>query len=197
MMSNGNNNRLENIEIRKLTADDAEKLIDIDRSEYIKTGYVIRKGNLEVDPVNCNVPRWSTAGKGDFNILNRIVSLRNKLQNGDLGLGAFACNGLMVGYVILQYNLTDTMAQLSELYVSRQYRRCGLATKLVDMIIEDARKGTENSRGGVSEMYVSSVPSESAVGFYKSKGFELAANDKLHPLLYAQEPDDIHMILKL
>jgi hypothetical protein len=48
---------------------------------------------------------------------------------------------------------------------------------------------------GSKRIYVSAVPSESAVGFYKSFGFDLVAE----PLseLYELEPDDIHMILEL
>jgi hypothetical protein len=43
-------------------------------------------------------------------------------------------------------------------------------------------------------IYVSSVPSDSAVGFYLSRGFR--PTDPL-PDLLAKEPDDIHMVLSL
>ena len=48
---------------------------------------------------------------------------------------------------------------------------------------------------GADQLYVSAVPSESAVGFYRSQGFRLA--DEVHPDLYELEPDDIHMIKEL
>jgi hypothetical protein len=43
-------------------------------------------------------------------------------------------------------------------------------------------------------IYVSSVPSDSAVGFYLSRGFKLT---EPLPDLWAREPDDIHMLLAL
>ena len=44
-------------------------------------------------------------------------------------------------------------------------------------------------------MYVSATPSESAVGFYRSLGFEQVT--AVNPQLFALEPEDIHMILPL
>ena len=44
-------------------------------------------------------------------------------------------------------------------------------------------------------LYVSAVPSESAVGFYLKQGFE--PTEDVHPDLYELEPEDIHMILNL
>jgi hypothetical protein len=43
-----------------------------------------------------------------------------------------------------------------------------------------------------SGMYVSAVPSESAVGFYQSQGFE--PTDTPIPTLFELEPEDIHMV---
>ena len=40
-------------------------------------------------------------------------------------------------------------------------------------------------------MYVSAVPSESAVGFYRSQGF--TPTQEVDEELYALEPEDIHM----
>jgi hypothetical protein len=41
-------------------------------------------------------------------------------------------------------------------------------------------------------MYVSAVPSGSAVGFYLSRGCELA--EEPHRDLFAHEPEDIHLV---
>ena len=45
---------------------------------------------------------------------------------------------------------------------------------------------------GAMSMYVSATPSGSAVGFYMSRGCQLAARP--HPALFAKEPEDIHLI---
>jgi hypothetical protein len=44
-------------------------------------------------------------------------------------------------------------------------------------------------------MYVSATPTGSAVGFYLGRGCRLA--DPVHPDLFAQEPEDIHLVCPL
>jgi hypothetical protein len=48
---------------------------------------------------------------------------------------------------------------------------------------------------GAVRMYISSIPSSSAVGFYLAQGCKLA--EEVDPELYALEPEDIHLILDL
>jgi hypothetical protein len=50
----------------------------------------------------------------------------------------------------------------------------------------------EAKKAGAKRMYVSAVPSESAVGFYLSQGFE--PTDTPIPALFELEPQDIHMV---
>ena len=57
------------------------------------------------------------------------------------------------------------------------------------------RRMTESELPKAENVYVSATPSESAVGFYKSLGFTLIAEPL--PELFALEPEDIHMILKI
>ena len=51
------------------------------------------------------------------------------------------------------------------------------------------------SKGGAKQIYVSVVPSESAVGFYLSEGFSPV--DEPLPELLELEPEDIHMVKNL
>ena len=107
-------------------------------------------------------------------------------------LGAFE-HASLLGFAIFRPNLTDSltdsMAQLAVLHISRDFRRKGIARALTEQVVQLARKS------GAKSLYVSATPSESAVGFYRSQGFELV--DDPHPELYALEPDDIHMIKTL
>ena len=48
---------------------------------------------------------------------------------------------------------------------------------------------------GAESIYVSAVPTGSAVGFYLRQGCRLA--DPVHPALFAKEPDDIHLVRSL
>jgi hypothetical protein len=49
--------------------------------------------------------------------------------------------------------------------------------------------------GGARELYVSAVPSVPAVGFYLARGFRVA--EEVDPGLFAQEPEDIHLVKPL
>lgn len=61
------------------------------------------------------------------------------------------------------------------------------------------RPGQEVARlaraDGARRLYVSAIPSGSAVGFYRSHGFE--PTDQPDEALFRLEPHDIHRILEL
>jgi GNAT superfamily N-acetyltransferase len=67
-------------------------------------------------------------------------------------------------------------------------RRRGVASALMDEMKYRARDL------GARAMYVSAVPSESALHFYLSRGFR--PTEPL-PEAFAKEPEDIHMLLPL
>jgi ribosomal protein S18 acetylase RimI-like enzyme len=107
------------------------------------------------------------------------------VRNGGVLLGAFDGDRL-VGVAILRYKLTDTMAQLAVLHVSKDYRRHRIGQRLTQEVIRLAKAD------GARELYVSGTPSELALGFYRAQGFELARQP--HAELYDLEPEDIHMV---
>ena len=160
---------------------------EIDRSEHVTTGYSYENGKLRAEQVDWRVPRWPEFG-GDFSVKARIEQFAPILRDGGGMLGALD-GPLLVGFAILRYRLTERQAQLVALFVSRGYRRRGIATRLTSQIAHLA-KGD-----GAKELYVSATPSESAVGFYMSQGFRLA--EEVNEALYALEPEDIHMIRRL
>jgi hypothetical protein len=49
--------------------------------------------------------------------------------------------------------------------------------------------------GAACELYASAVPSVPAVGFYLAQGFRVAG--EVDPDLFAQEPEDIHLVKPL
>jgi GNAT superfamily N-acetyltransferase len=100
-------------------------------------------------------------------------------------LGAFA-DGDLVGIALLGGEVAPGVRQLALLFASRSHRRRGVAGSLADAIEKLARAS------GARALYVSSVPTDPAVGFYLARGFR--PTEPL-PEPYAEEPDDIHMIL--
>lgn len=81
------------------------------------------------------------------------------------------------------------MAELAVLHVSRAYRRQGIGTRLLTEVLRLAKES------GAQSIYVSAAPTGSAVGFYRSKGFEPTIEP--HPELYEAEPEDIHMTKRI
>ena len=106
----------------------------------------------------------------------------------DVVMGAFD-GATLIGMASLRYRLTETMAQLVSLHVSRAYRRHGVATRLLHELMRLARLSKAR------ELYVSANPSASAVGFYTRLGFAPTAD--VNQRLYDFEPEDIHMTLTL
>jgi len=163
------------------------RIREIDRSEHVTTGYVVEDGRLRAQAVDWRVPRWPAEGDG-FSVEAIVSGLQPILEDGGVLLGAFD-GPLLVGFAVLRYRLAERMAELASLFVSRAYRRRGIASRLTARVAQLARAD------GADELYVSATPSESAVGFYLSQGFRLA--EEVNEELYALEPEDVHMIKTL
>lgn len=175
--------------IRPLQLHELERLSEINRTERIRVGYRQEGEKLIRMDVNWDAPNWFPEGEE-----HSIPSLLRSL--GDLAdeapdtvfLGAFEAGGL-IGIAAWRPRLTDTMSQLAFLHVDCHHRRKGVASALCNEI---DRRAIED---GLPEMYVSATESESAVGFYRSRGFRPTATP--HPGLLAIEPMDIHMIRRM
>lgn len=175
------------MELRQLAADDVQLIGDIDRSEEIHVGYAVEAGELVARHVNWVVPTWDPEGSGEHSVARRIAHWRPVLERGAVLIGAFEDDDL-AGLVIVEPDFDHDMAWLALLHVSRPFRRQGVATALWDAGVRIA------AESGASSMYVSATPSESAIGFYLSKGCDLT---QPHPVLFVDEPEDIHLALSL
>ena len=176
------------IEIKQLDADKIARISEIDRSEHVTKGYKFQNGRLVSKTVDWNVPRWPMDGSDDFSVRGMLKFLTPILEAGGILLGALDGDDL-AGLAVLRPHLEEQMAQLVALFVSKDYRRKGIARRLTEEAIRLARDY------GDRRLYVSATPSESAIGFYLSQGFKLA--EKVHPMLYELEPEDIHLIKDL
>jgi ribosomal protein S18 acetylase RimI-like enzyme len=177
------------IEMRQMESSDIGRIAEIDRSEHITLGYFYRDGKLEAEEVDWHVPRWCADHRSEHSVQANIEAWKPYLkQHGGTMFGAFD-GDLLVGFAIFRPKLTEDVAQLAVLHVSREYRRRGIAAALAEKV---HRLAVES---GAKMLYVSATPSESAVGFYTSQGFRLAK--EVHPELYALEPEDIHMVKAL
>jgi GNAT superfamily N-acetyltransferase len=176
------------VRIKQLPNEDINRAGEVDRSEHVTRGYVFRNGLLESQQVDWQVPRWSADPVSGFSVQSRIDGWKPILDRGGVLLGALDGDRL-AGFALMLPELSEGMAQLAGLYVDHAYRRLGVATSLVTEVERLAREA------GAERLYVSAIPSESAVAFYLEHGFE--PTHEVNEELFALEPDDIHMIKHL
>ncbi len=175
------------IRIRRMDVDEIGKLREINRSEVIRVGYRQEGTELIEMAVHWDTPPWFD-GDGEHSFGEMIGMAEHYLDLGGTAIGAFDDNRL-AGFAVYRPRLRPTMGQLAILHVSDGYRRSGIASRLHAQVLALARSD------GATALYVSATPSESAVGFYLSKGF--VPTSEPVPELLAEEPEDIHMVLQL
>jgi len=172
--------------VERLPSDGLQRFREIDRSEEVAVHYRQVGSRLVAKRVNDSVPNFFA--EGDFHSIPELVKRWQPVVDaGGVLLGAFE-EGHLAGIALLGGEVAAGVYQVALLFVSRPHRGRGVATALMNEVEQLARN--ENARA----LYVSSVPSDSAVGFYLSRGFRPA--DPL-PELFAEEPEDIHMLLPL
>jgi GNAT superfamily N-acetyltransferase len=172
--------------IEQLGREGLYRFSEIDRSEDVRIHYRMAGRELVAEEVIDPVPNFLAEGE-HHSIPHLVGEWQPVVDAGGVLLGAFDGDRL-VAIALLGNEVAPGVHQLALLFVSRPYRRSGVASLLLDEVerLALSRKATA--------IYVSSVPSDSAVGFYRSRGFELT---EPLPDLWAKEPDDIHMVRAL
>lgn len=172
--------------IRHMAISELDRLGAIDHSEQIKQQYKSHGGVLELIEVDIDAPRWGEPG--ERSVQQYIDSWKPLLEGGGVLLGAFDGDRL-AGIAIYEPFLSAGLANFAVLYVSRSYRRNGIAQRLTDEVVRLARAD------GAARIYVSATPTRGTIDFYLRQGFEPLETPDARML--ALEPDDIHMERKL
>lgn len=175
--------------LRELGVDDVWRIGEIDRSERVDVEYTVTDHRIVERPVSMReVPTWRVAGTGPHTVADVVGFVEPIVAGGATFLGAFDGDTL-AGVGVVDATFEPGVAWLAFLHVTRRYRRSGVASTLWEAAAEVARDA------GAATMYVSATPTGSAVGFYLSRGCELA--EPVHRDLYELEPDDIHLTCRL
>ena len=174
--------RIGDVVVRKLTKEELSRACEIDVSESGDIVYKRIDADIHPEKESWTRPRW------DADDWRRNVDRWATRMRWNVVLGAFYEKRL-VGLASLRYRLAEDTAQVVSLHVSRDYRRRGIAARLIRELI---RLAQEN---GARKLYVSATPSESALGFYMSQGF--VPTKHVNKELFDLEPEDIHMIREL
>lgn len=174
------------MQVKIMPNHELSRLAEIERAEEIPQAYFMEDGELVLKDVGWRAGSWQP--EGDFSVGHYVEEFGPMLEAGGVLLGVFDGERL-AGLGVLRYKLTESMAQLALLHVSREYRGRGVGTLLTQEMFRLARED------GASYIYVSSIPTKNSVDFYRGQGFELTPEP--HPELFALEPEDIHMVCAL
>ncbi|TJY43872.1 GNAT family N-acetyltransferase [Cohnella pontilimi] len=170
----------------EMTKEQAHKIAEIDRSETIDFIYSYSYGQLQETATNHEAPGW------DDGLIRELQErFQYELSNGGMAIGAYD-GELLVGFGVLGHKfrgMERNQLQVDLMYVSRNYRRKGIGTRILDELSDEAR------RRSAKYLYISSTETRSAVYFYKNNGGEIT--DTVDLELFEKEPHDIHMIKKL
>ncbi|MCU0506353.1 MAG: GNAT family N-acetyltransferase [Chloroflexi bacterium] len=169
--------------IRELTLDELRLATAIDVTE--DGGVVLEQRGTAV---TARAEEWHRPPRSPERWAEFEAGWRAFIPDAGCALGAFD-GPRLVGIATLRRGVRPGMDQLEALFVDRAHRRMGVAAALTAGIEARARSG------GARVLYVSATPSESAVGFYASRGFVPTADPI--PELLALEPEDVHMVLAL
>lgn len=178
------------VRIRRLEPSDVALVASIDRSEHVEVQYLVDDGRLvEVRVSVADIPPWDPEGSGGHSVASHIAFCASAVADGAALFGAFDDDGELMGLATVHPTFEPGLAWLATLHVSRPHRRRGAASALWDAGVALAREA------GARALYVSATPTGSAVGFYLGRGCRLA--DPVHPQLFADEPEDIHLVCPL
>ncbi|MFZ6003353.1 MAG: GNAT family N-acetyltransferase [Actinomycetota bacterium] len=178
------------VNVRRLEPSDVALVAAIDRSEHVEVQYRVDDGRLVETPVGvADIPAWDPDGVGEHSVASHVAFCASVIADGAALFGAFADDGELMGLATLHPTFERGLAWLATLHVGRLHRRRGAASALWDASVALAREA------GARSLYVSATPTGSAVGFYLRRGCRLA--DPVHPELFAQEPEDIHLVCPL
>jgi len=174
------------ITIRMMKIEEAELIRSLDRSELIEATYRCVGGRLEETRVQIDCPNWT---ESQFDTI--IARFHRDVEGDGVAFGAFEGERL-AGFAVLEGRFRGERLdrlQLDLMYVSRQYRRQGVGTRVMEEIKAEAK------RRGADYLYISAADTESAVNFYQRSGSRLT--EEIDEELFQLEPKDIHMELKL
>lgn len=178
--------------IKRLETSAIERIGEVDRREHVALKFVQQDGKLIEESVEWHIPRWATDGSG-FSTQVRIDKWKPILEQGGAMFGALDDNNNLCGFAVINPQSIEGIAELSALFVGKDWRRQGIGNQLTAKAYQFAKET------GATQLFVSANDSEAAVRFYLKEGFELAENVHLvlYKKLYAIDTEGIHMVKSL
>jgi GNAT superfamily N-acetyltransferase len=169
------------MEYRRLTRAEIERIWTIDRREIVDRVYRLEHGELRLAPGYGDVQGWPP------DALAMEPHLYDVFDRGGAFYAAFV-GELLVGLSVLDtvwLGAGSDLLALEFMHVSRDYRGRGVGSRL----FEQARSSAQER--GARGLYISATPSENTIHFYQGRGSVVIASPDAE--LFALEPEDIHL----
>jgi len=155
--------------VREMDKDAMRAIGAVNREETIEANYIAQPADdgwgLVLRRTRCNPPVQASRWDED-DLDERIGWWLPELEKGGALIGAFDGERL-VGFVVSGHKRGDESAELSAIFVDKDYRGKGAGSALM-------RAAEENAiRRGVRAMYIMSVPTAATVDFYVKQGYRI------------------------
>ena len=180
-----------NMKYRVMNTEEIFRIGEVNREEMVIAKYVAKSDpsgfsisaiREEIDSPS-ETPHWSEKG-----IENRAKSWKPALENGGFFYGAFNDDRL-AGFVILGPKKWDDSGEIVALFVDKDQRRQGIASKLMKKAEEKAKEM------GMNSLFLYSNPTESSVSFYLNNGYRIVG--LISKEIVRSLPGDIVMAKKI
>ncbi len=168
---------------REMSIDEAQKIAEIDATNFIKNVWRMNPEKGEYELVEINWTDNELPNGYDWHLRR----FREKLESGG---AAFACyeNNVIVGYATLDGKMFGKNARyvlLDQLFVSKEYRGKGIGKGLFMLCARKARDL------GAEKLYLCAGSSEDTIAFYKKCGCQKAVEINME--LFKEDPKDIQL----
>ena len=81
---------MEGISYRRMEPEEADRIIEIDRTEEVRVGYEVRGGDLRRVGVQWDIPNFISEGEGEHTVQEQIEFCKSHLDRDGILMGAFA-----------------------------------------------------------------------------------------------------------
>ena len=154
--------------------------IQLNMSEVVHENYRVESGALMVFPFHCLIRNWDADKRKNW----------TQALNGLASSGGVVIQALFEDKTVGIASLSprwfgEKRLQLYSLHIDRDFRRMGVGQFLLTAIEQRAKQL------GANRLYISAAPKKGTVDFYLRMGARQTT--EIDPVLYQQEPDDIHM----
>lgn len=173
---------MENITYRELTIDVAERIKEIDASQYIGKAWREVDGKRQLVEINYHDTDWPNGYEYHYN------NLRKTILGGGSAIGAFDSDNKLIGFATINrefFGSKYNYVLMDQLFISIEYRGKGIGKRLFMLSADVAKEWNADS------IYICAGSAEETINFYYAIGCKEA--EEINKELYESDPRDFQL----